>query len=82
MRQIEAPRTSAAWAFLGIVLWLVLVLIDMANNGASWRTVAYALLALDRPEGVRMIRLRGIAWGGSYGAWSRPAQTEIKYRRA
>lgn len=44
MRQIEAPRTSAVWAGLGIVLWLVLGLIDIADNGASWRTVAYALL--------------------------------------
>lgn len=33
------------WAAgLGIVLWLVLGLIDIADNGASWRTVAYALL--------------------------------------
>lgn len=44
MRQIEAPRTSAVWAGLGIVLWLVLGLIDLADNGVSWRTIAYALL--------------------------------------
>jgi hypothetical protein len=41
VRRIEAPRTSAVWAGLGILLWLVLGLIE---NGASWRTVAYALL--------------------------------------
>lgn len=44
MKKIEAPRTWAVYAGLGIVLWLVLGAIDFANNGASWRTVAYALL--------------------------------------
>jgi hypothetical protein len=44
MREMEAPRTSAVWAGLGIVLWLVLGLTDMADHGASWRTAAYALL--------------------------------------
>lgn len=44
MKSIEAPRTWAVYSGLGIVLWLVLGLIDVAENGASWRTVAYALL--------------------------------------
>ena len=44
VKKIEAPRTWAVYAGVGIVLWLVLGAIDFANNGASWRTVAYALL--------------------------------------
>lgn len=44
MKRMEAPRTWAVYAGIGIVLWLVLGVIDFASNGASWRTVAYALL--------------------------------------
>ncbi|MCY1676880.1 hypothetical protein OVA06_19605 [Pseudarthrobacter sp. SL88] len=44
MKRMEAPRFSAVYAGLGIVLWLVLAGIDIADNGASWRTAAYALL--------------------------------------
>ncbi|MDP9999426.1 hypothetical protein J2W15_002937 [Pseudarthrobacter sulfonivorans] len=44
MKKMEAPRFSAVYAGLGIVLWLVLAGIDIADNGASWRTVGYALL--------------------------------------
>lgn len=44
MKRMEAPRFSAVYAGLGIMLWLVLAGIDIADNGASWRTVAYALL--------------------------------------
>lgn len=44
MKRMEAPRFSTVYAGLGILLWLVLAGIDVADNGASWRTVAYALL--------------------------------------
>ncbi|KQQ98666.1 hypothetical protein ASF72_00485 [Arthrobacter sp. Leaf141] len=44
MKKIEAPRTWAVYAGIGIVLWVVFGAIDFANNGASWRTIAYALL--------------------------------------
>lgn len=44
VKRMEAPRFSAGYAGLGILLWLVLAGIDVAHNGASWRTVAYALL--------------------------------------
>lgn len=44
VKKIEAPRTWAVYAGFGSVLWLLLGAIDFANNGASWRTVAYALL--------------------------------------
>ncbi len=44
MKKIEAPRTWAVYAGIGIVLWVVFSAIDFANNGASWRTIAYALL--------------------------------------
>ena len=44
VKKIEAPRTWAVYAGVGIILWLVLGAIDIANNGVSWRTVAYALL--------------------------------------
>lgn len=44
MRIVEAPRAVAVWAGLGIVLWLMLGLLDVMENGVSWRTAAYALL--------------------------------------
>jgi hypothetical protein len=44
VKRLEAPRFSTVYAGLGIVLWLVLAGTDIADNGASWRTVAYALL--------------------------------------
>ncbi|MET3367385.1 UNVERIFIED_CONTAM: hypothetical protein ABIE34_000606 [Jeotgalibacillus campisalis] len=44
MKRMEAPRFSAVYAGLGIMLWLVLAGTDITDNGASWRTVAYALL--------------------------------------
>ena len=35
----------AVYAGLGIVLWLTFGLLDVAENAASWRTVAYFIMA-------------------------------------
>lgn len=42
---LEAPRTVAVYAGLGTVLWLTFGLLDLMSNAASWRTIAYFLMA-------------------------------------
>ena len=45
MKVLEAPRTWVVYAGLGTVLWLTFGLLDVASNAASWRTIAYLLMA-------------------------------------
>ena len=49
MKRIEAPRTWAVYTGFEFVLRLVLGAIDFANNRASYRPVAYAVLEAEQP---------------------------------
>lgn len=46
MKPLEAPRAWVVYAGAGTALWLALALVDWMSGNATWRIIAYLLLAV------------------------------------